>query len=256
VSFLRLDGVGKGYGVNGRRQEVLRDVSLDVARGEFVAVVGGSGTGKTTLLSILAGLLAPDRGTVAVDGRPVSGPGRDRGVVFQGYSLLPWMSVYENVALPVDQAFSGWPEARRREHTLRHIALVGLTDARDKRPAQLSGGMRQRVAVARALAMDPAVLLMDEPLGALDALTRATLQDEIARIWAADRKTVVMVTNDVDEAVLLADRIVPLVGRPAATLGRPLAVDLRRPRCRKRLSRDPHFKRIRLDVVAALQGGA
>jgi nitrate/nitrite transport system ATP-binding protein len=254
MSFLQVKGVGKGYSRRGRRTEVLRDVNLEMPRGEFVTIVGHSGSGKTTLLSVLAGLVTPDTGSLVLDGRPVTGPGPDRGVIFQNYSLLPWLSVYENVALTVDQVFSVWPAERRREHIERHIALVGLAAARDKRPAQLSGGMRQRVAVARALAMDPAVLLMDEPLGALDALTRATLQDEIARIWAHDRKTVVMVTNDVEEAILLADRIVPLVGGPGATLGPPIPVDLSRPRSRKILARDPRFKRIRVDVIEALQG--
>jgi len=184
----------------------------------------------------------------------VTGPGPDRGVVFQNYSLLPWMSVYENVFLAVDQVFPRWSAERKRAHTERSIALVNLAPARDKRPAQLSGGMRQRVAVARALAMDPAMLLLDEPLSALDALTRATLQDEIERIWEQDQKTVLMITNDVDEGILLADRIIPLSAGPGATLGPEVAVDLPRPRQRKALNHVPRFKEIRGQVIEYLLG--
>jgi nitrate/nitrite transport system ATP-binding protein len=198
---------------------------------------------------MIAGLVRPDSGLITIDGRPVEGPGPDRGVVFQNYSLLPWMSVYENVALAVDQVFAAWPKERRCQHTLKYIELVNLTPARDKRPHELSGGMRQRVSVARALAMDPAVLLLDEPLSALDALTRATLQDEIERIWRQDRKTVLLITNDVDEGILLADRIVPLSAGPGATLGPETIVDIPRPRNRKALNHDPRFKAIRGQVI-------
>ena len=225
MAFLEMDGVGKGFASAGGRTEVLRNLNLGIEKGEFVAIVGYSGAGKTTLISLIAGLLSPDVGEVRLEGRVVQGPGPDRGVVFQNYSLLPWMSVYENVRLAVDQVFPSWTAQQKREHTERYIALVNLTRARNQRPRELSGGMRQRVAVARALAMDPAVLLLDEPLSALDALTRATLQSEIERIWAADRKTVVMITNDVDEGILLADRIIPLSAGPGATLGPSVAVD-------------------------------
>jgi len=254
MAFLVMSGVRKGYGPAGRRVSVLRDIDLELEKGEFVAIVGYSGSGKTTLLSIAAGLVAPDAGQVWLDGREVTHPGPDRGVVFQNYSLLPWMTVRDNVALAVDQVFPQWSRERRGEHVDRHIAMVNLSSARDKKPAQLSGGMRQRVAVARALAMDPQVLLLDEPLGALDALTRATLQEEIARIWADDRKTVVMVTNDVDEGILLADRIVPLTAGPDATLGPPVVVDLPRPRRRKALNHVPRFKEIRGTVIDFLLG--
>jgi nitrate/nitrite transport system ATP-binding protein len=254
MAFLELRGVAKAFGAGRGRLHVLGDVDLDVERGEFVAVVGYSGAGKTTLLSLLAGLIRPDAGEITVAGRPVTGPGPDRGVVFQNYSLLPWLTVYGNVALAVDQVFPGWPAARRRAHTEAYIAMVNLTPARQKRPGELSGGMKQRVALARALAMEPEVLLMDEPLGALDALTRATLQDEIERLWERDQRTVVMVTNDVDEGILLADRIVPLSAGPAATLGPPIAVDLARPRDRKGLNHDARYREIRGQVIDYLLG--
>jgi nitrate/nitrite transport system ATP-binding protein len=254
MAFLELEDVAKGFGAGRHRVEVLRNVNLQVERGEFLAIVGYSGSGKTTLLSMIGGLVAPDAGTITLDGRTVREPGPDRGFVFQNYSLLPWLTVYENVALGVDQVFADWPLEKRRAHTLRYVELVNLTAARDKRPSQLSGGMRQRVAVARALATDPAVLLLDEPLGALDALTRATLQDEIESLWERDQKTVVLVTNDVDEAVLLADRIIPLSAGPAATLGPVIKVGLSRPRDRKALNHDPRFKEIRGQVIDYLLG--
>ncbi|WP_437493840.1 ABC transporter ATP-binding protein [Sorangium sp. So ce1014] len=254
MALLELRNVGKSYGAGATRTEVLRDIDLEIEKGEFVAVVGYSGAGKTTLMSLIAGLLQPDTGVVTLNGEAVEGPGPDRGVIFQNYSLLPWLSVYENIYLAVDQIFSSWPAEKKREHTERYIAMVKLTPARDKKPAQLSGGMRQRVAVARALAMEPEILLMDEPLGALDALTRATLQDEIARIWRATRKTVLLITNDVDEGILLADRIVPLSKGPGATLGPGVIVDLERPRDRKALNHDPRFKEIRGAVIHYLLG--
>jgi nitrate/nitrite transport system ATP-binding protein len=245
MSLLELQGVCKGYGRNGSRTEVLRDINLEIAPNEFVAIVGYSGSGKTTLMSIIAGLSLPDAGVVRVNGRQITGPGPDRGVVFQNYSLLPWMSVFDNVYLAVDQIFADWPATKKREHTQRYISLVNLGEARDKKPGQLSGGMRQRVSLARALAMDPDILLLDEPLGALDALTRATLQDEIQRIWREDQKTVVLITNDIDEALLMADRIVPLTPGPGATFGDEFPVHLDRPRDRKLLNFDPEFKRLR-----------
>jgi len=252
MAFLALESVSKGYGAPGRRTEVLAKVDLGVERGEFVAILGPSGAGKTTLISLIAGLTRPDSGTVLLAGRPVTGPGPDRGVVFQNYSLLPWMTVRENVALAVDQVFRDWPPERRLEHAERHIALVNLSASRDKRPGELSGGMRQRVSVARALATNPEVLLLDEPLSALDALTRATLQDEIEAIWEQDRKTVVLITNDIDEGILLADRILVLCAGPRASLGPEVPVDLPRPRDRKALNHDPHFARIRAQVIESL----
>jgi nitrate/nitrite transport system ATP-binding protein len=254
MALLELKNVAKGFGAPGQRAEVLEDINLEVEDGEFVAIVGYSGAGKSTLISLMAGLTKPDAGVVQLRGRAVVGPGPDRGVVFQNYSLLPWMTVFENIFLAVDAVFPQWPFARKRSHVEKHIALVNLTAAHDRRPSQLSGGMRQRVAVARALAMDPEVLLMDEPLGALDALTRATLQTEIERIWEQSRKTVVLITNDVDEGLLLADRIIPLSAGPRATLGPSIRVDIPRPRDRKALNHEACFRRARNHLIEYLLG--
>ena len=249
MALVELSNVKKGYGKGRARTDVLAGVDLAIEEGEFVAVVGYSGSGKTTLVSLVAGLIEPDGGVIRVLGEQVKGPGRDRGVVFQNYSLLPWLSAFENVLLAVEQVFPDLAPEERRERVRRYLELVGLGAARDKRPSELSGGMRQRVAVARALSMDPAVLLLDEPLGALDALTRATLQSEIERIWRADRKTVLLITNDVDEGILLADRIVPLSGGPGAALGPGIRVDIERPRDRRAMNHDPRFKAIRAQVI-------
>jgi nitrate/nitrite transport system ATP-binding protein len=232
----------------------LSDINLSIEEGEFVAIVGYSGAGKTTLISMVAGLTSPDSGSVMLNGKPVTGPGPDRALVFQNYSLLPWLSVFENVHLAVEQVFPDWPRAKQLAHTEKYIAMVNLTPARLKKPSELSGGMKQRVSVARALAMDPQVLLMDEPLGALDALTRATLQDEVENIWERDKKTVLLITNDVDEGILLADRIIPLSAGPRATLGPAVKVELDRPRDRKAINHDPRFKEIRNRVIGYLLG--
>jgi nitrate/nitrite transport system ATP-binding protein len=249
MAFVELSKVYKGFGKTSARSEVLRDVNLEIEQGEFVAIVGFSGAGKTTLVSLIAGLTQPDQGTVMVGGKKITGPGTDRGVVFQNYSLLPWLSAHDNIALAVDQAFPQASSAERKARVERYLSLVGLGAAGHKRPKELSGGMRQRVALARALAMDPGMLLLDEPLGAVDALTRGTLQNEIARIWQADKKTVLLITNDVEEGILLADRIIPLSAGPSATLGPSVTVDLERPRDRRELVRDPRFRAIRTEVV-------
>ena len=250
MAFLELKNVSKGFGGH----SVLSNVNLSIEEGEFVAIVGYSGQGKTTLISLIAGLLKPDQGEVTLEGKVVTGPGPDRGLVFQNYSLLPWLNVYENIALAVNQVFPQWDAEKRRVHVEKHIAMVKLSHAKDRLPKQLSGGMRQRVSVARTLAIDPRILLLDEPLGALDALTRATLQDEIAGIWQSDRKTVVLITNSVDEALLLADRIIPLTIGPGATLGKAVPVQLDRPRDRTALNHDPEFKRLRALVTNQLLG--
>jgi nitrate/nitrite transport system ATP-binding protein len=249
MPFLELKNVSKGFGPSGARSVVLKDINLAIDKGEFVAIVGFSGAGKTTLISLIAGLLKSDLGTITLNDLEVTEPGPDRGIVFQNYSLLPWLTVYENIYLAVDQLFPNWSAAKKQQHVERHIAMVNLTPAREKRPRELSGGMRQRVSVARALAMDPQVLLLDEPLSALDALTRATLQDEISRIWQENRKTVVLITNDPDEGIYLADRIIPLSSGPGATLGPPIRIDIPRPRDRKALNHNRRFKEIRREVI-------
>ncbi|MBK8176768.1 MAG: ATP-binding cassette domain-containing protein [Rhodospirillales bacterium] len=252
MAFLELRGLSKSYGTGASRIDVLNDIDLAIDRGEFLAIVGFSGSGKTTLVSAIAGLIAPDAGQILVEGKPVTGPGPDRGVVFQNYSLMPWLSVYGNVALAVDTVFARWPKDRRDAHIRKYIGMVGLSHAIDRRPAELSGGMRQRVAVARALAMGPEILLLDEPLSALDALTRAKLQDEIEGIWERERKTVVLITNDVDEAILLADRIIPLNPGPRATLGPTFQVPLERPRDRTAMNHSQAYKSLRKQITEYL----
>jgi nitrate/nitrite transport system ATP-binding protein len=252
MSFFDLNDVGKTF-VNGvTRTEVLTGVNLHIKEGEFVAIVGFSGSGKSTLISLMAGLTKPNCGSITLRGKPVTGPGPDRGVVFQNYSLLPWLTVFGNIALGVDQVFSDWSSDKRKEHVEKYIKMVNLFEASHKRPHELSGGMRQRVSVARALAMNPEILLLDEPLSALDALTRSNLQNQIAQIWEQDKKTVLMITNDVDEGILLADRIIPLQPGPNATLGPAFEVSLPRPRDRKALNHDPEFQRIRNEVTKYL----
>ena len=248
MPILELHEVSKSFGST----HVLSNISLSVESGEVVVIVGFSGAGKSTLMSLLAGLERPDQGQVLFRDRPVVAPGPERGMVFQNYSLLPWLTAYENVALAVDHVFSDWPKEKREAQTERFISMVGLDHARDRKPAQLSGGMRQRVSLARALAADPEVLLMDEPLSALDALTRATLQEGLERIVRTSGKTIVLVTNDVDEAILLGDRIIPLSAGPAATLGPEFPITLARPRERRALNHEPEFRRVRTDVVEYL----
>ena len=256
AAFLELRGVHKSYENAAKKTStsVLKDINLSVEEGELLAIVGYSGAGKSTLVQIIAGLLKADGGSVELRGKPITGPGPDRGVVFQGDSLLPWLTTYDNVFLAVDRVFPRFTPEQKRARTERYLELVKLKDAHHKRPHELSGGMRQRVAVARALAQDPQVLLMDEPFSALDALTRATLQDEIERIWREDGKTGVLITNDVDEAILLADRIMPLGAGPGATLGPEVKVQIARPRDRKAINHDPAFKAVRNTVINYLIG--
>ena len=249
LPFLELAGVSKSFGEGAAKSEVLSEIDLSVREGEFLAIVGFSGSGKTTLINMIAGLIDADEGSIQLDGKPIDGPGPDRGVVFQSYALLPWLTVLENVQLAVDAVFSDASKADREARARRYVEMVGLGEAHWKYPRELSGGMRQRVSVARGLAMDPKILLLDEPLSALDALTRATLQTEIEQIWAADKKTVVLITNDVDEAILLADRIIPLRPGPRASLGPSFDVPLARPRDRTAVNDDPQFKKIRNEIT-------
>lgn len=251
-SLVSLNNVCKSYGEGKERVSVLKDINLDIKEGEFIAIVGFSGSGKTTLVSLIAGLIQADSGRLLKSAEPIAGPGPDRGVVFQNYSLMPWLTVYENVALAVDAIFKDWSPEQRRAHTEKYVNMVNLGRAMDKRPAELSGGMRQRVNVARALAANPDILLLDEPLSALDALTRGNLQDEILQIWDQEKKTVILITNDVDEAIYMADRVIPLNPGPDATFGPDFHIDIERPRDRTALNHNEEFKRLRAEITRYL----
>lgn len=252
MAILELNNVSKSFGAGSSKIDVLSDINLKVNDGEFLAIVGFSGSGKTTLIDLITGLLFPDAGEVLLKGKKITGPGPDRGVIFQNYSLLPWLSVYSNVKLAVSEVFPKMSKKEMEDHISSYINMVNLTPARDKRPNELSGGMRQRVSVARALAMNPEVLLMDEPLSALDALTRGTLQEEIIKIWSRDKKTAILITNDVDEGILMADRIIPLTPGPKATLGPEFKIPFERPRDVTKINRDEQYKRLRNDILEYL----
>ena len=246
MTVLELKDVSKSYG----ETAVLKDINLSVQEGEFLVLLGFSGTGKTTLINLMAGLERPSKGSVTYKGKEITEPSPERGVIFQSYSLMPWLTVSGNVGLAVDTIFPSLPRAERAAKVAHYVDMVGLSHAANRRPAELSGGMRQRVNVARALAMDPEMLLLDEPLSALDALTRANLAEEIERIWEADQKTCVLITNDVDEAILLADRIIPL--NPNGTLGEAFTVTIPRPRDRNAMNSDATFKALRAQVTGYL----
>lgn len=247
-----MENVNIGFGPESDRTEVLKDVNLKVEQNEFVSIIGFSGSGKSTLIGLLSGLLKPDDGIYLFKGRESTEPGPERGIMFQNYSLLPWLSVYGNIELAVKQVFPEKSKAERKEHVEHYIEMVNLTPATQKKPHELSGGMRQRVSLARTLSTQPDVMLLDEPLSALDALTRANLQDEIIRIWEEDKKTVVLITNDVDEAVLMADRIIPLSPGPGATLTENYNVELDRPRDRTTLNHNPQFIELRNSITQSL----
>jgi nitrate/nitrite transport system ATP-binding protein len=251
-AYLKLDNVSLGYGPEGHRTEVLKNVNLAVEENEFVAIIGFSGSGKSTLVNLMAGLATPDQGEVTIHGKRVTGPGPDKGIVFQNYSLLPWLTVFGNIELAVARVFPKLNKSERRDLVMHYIKMVGLSHAVERRPAALSGGMRQRVSLARTLAIKPDVLLLDEPLSALDALTRSNLQDEILRIWDQEKKTVVLITNDVDEAVLLADRIIPLTVGPGATLADSIPVNIPRPRNRTELNHLPAFRELKSHTTQLL----
>jgi nitrate/nitrite transport system ATP-binding protein len=251
--YLDISGVGIEFDTNGKKFRALQKVNLKLEKGEFVSLIGHSGCGKSTVLNIVAGLLRATEGGVCLAGREVCEPGPDRAVVFQNHSLMPWLSVYDNVALAVDQVFrKSKSRAERKEWIQHNLRQVNMEHAMDKLPGEISGGMKQRVGIARCLAMQPRVLLMDEPFGALDALTRAQLQDTLMRIQADLGNTVMMITHDVDEAVLLSDRIVMMTNGPAATIGEVLLVRLDRPRDRLALAEDREFVHLRQQVLEFL----
>ncbi|RIA36199.1 nitrate/nitrite transport system ATP-binding protein [Ectopseudomonas oleovorans] len=251
--FVELTGVSKHFDTKKGRFQALSNVNLSIARGEFVALIGHSGCGKSTVLNLIAGLLDANEGGLICNGREIDGPGPERAVVFQNHSLLPWMTCFGNVYLAVERVFGEHEnKAQLKARTEQALNMVGLAHAMHKHPNEISGGMKQRVGIARALAMEPKVLLMDEPFGALDALTRAHLQDELLRIVGETQSTVVMVTHDVDEAVLLSDRIVMMTNGPAATVGEILTVELPRPRDRLALANDPQYHAYRTAVLEFL----
>ena len=248
--YLKFEQIGMSFRRGQMATEVLRDVNLRIERGEFVSLIGHSGCGKSTLLNILGGLLKSTSGEVFLEGQVVDEPGPDRAIVFQNHSLLPWLTVYGNIAIAVDKVFGGTKsKAERHDWVMHNLELVQMAQAKDKRPHEVSGGMKQRVGIARALAMQPKVLLMDEPFGALDALTRAHLQDSVMEIHARLGNTVMMITHDVDEAVLLSDRVVMMTNGPAATIGEILDVPLARPRNRVELAEDPTYMHCRKAVL-------
>jgi nitrate/nitrite transport system ATP-binding protein len=251
--YLKIDHVDKSFQRGSRETEVLKDVTLSIGSGEYVSIIGHSGCGKSTLLNIVAGLLPVTRGAVLLENREVNEPGPDRAVVFQNHSLLPWLTVYQNVKLAVDKVFASTrSRAERHDWTTHNLELVQMAHAKDKRPAEISGGMKQRVGLARALAMEPKVLLLDEPFGALDALTRAHLQDSVMAIHQKLGNTVLMITHDVDEAVLLSDRIVMMTNGPAARIGEVLEVPLARPRRRLELAANATYLKCRQRVLEFL----
>lgn len=250
TKYIDIQGVAQTFKTKKGLFPALRDINLTVAKGEFVALIGHSGCGKSTLLNLIAGLTTPTSGVLLCADKEIAGPGPERAVVFQNHSLLPWLTCFENIYLAVERVFgASESKAQLKQRTHDALALVGLTAAAQKRPGEISGGMKQRVGIARALSMEPKVLLMDEPFGALDALTRAKLQDELLEIVAKTQATVVMVTHDVDEAVLLSDKIVMMTNGPAATIGEVLAVELPRPRNRVALADDPRYQRYRKAVI-------
>ncbi len=251
--YLKLDYIGKSFSRGGKVSEVLRDIRLTIDEGEFVSIIGHSGCGKSTLLNLVAGLTPVSSGAVLLENREVNAPGPDRAVVFQNHSLLPWLSVYGNVALAVTKVFRG-RKSKAEQHAwiMENLDLVQMAHAADKRPGEISGGMKQRVGIARALSMEPKILLLDEPFGALDALTRAHLQDQLMEIHARLGNTMIMITHDVDEAVLLSDRIVMMTNGPAATIGEVLTVPLPRPRERLALASDRTYLRCREAVLKFL----
>ncbi|MEM9015741.1 MAG: ABC transporter ATP-binding protein [Verrucomicrobiota bacterium] len=249
MAYIELNNVSVGFGSGTNRTEVLEDINLHMEKGEFVAILGYSGTGKSTIMNLIAGLIKPDKGEVIVNGEKVDGPNPDRGLVFQNYSLLPWFDVYKNVGLAVDEVFQDNDYKSKDAMIRKAIDRVNLSDALHKKPGELSGGMRQRNSVARTLSMNPDVLLLDEPLSALDALTRSVIQDQILGIWKELGQTIILITNDVDEGLYMADRIIPLSVGPPATLGPETKVDFDRPRDRKEITTGTTYQPLRQEVI-------
>jgi len=257
--YLHIDAVAKDFLIGRDRVTAVRDVTLEVKRGEFVAFIGHSGCGKSTVLNMVAGVYPPSSGGIRVGGRPVCAPGPDRAMVFQSYSLLPWLTVEDNVFQAVDAVFDGQMTQRdKRARTERFLRMVNLWEHRMKRPAEISGGMRQRTAIARAFAVKPDVLLLDEPFGALDALTKGTLHDELLALWRGDgrRQTILMVTHDIDEAIYLADRVMVMTDGPAATIREVIPIPLSRPRNKHSTLHDPRFLELKERLFSLLQGDA
>lgn len=252
MAYLELNNIYKTYGEGENATEVLSDINLSIDEGEFVAIVGFTGSGKTTLVNLINGLLKPTSGEVLFKGAAVVDTSHERGVIFQNYSLLPWLTVGQNVYMAVKEAFPKEDKATLKKRVSDYVEMVSLSPAINKRPKELSGGMRQRVAVARALAMNPEMIIMDEPLGALDALTRGNLQDEILNIWSKDKRTALLITNDVDEGIYMADRIIPLKPGPNATLGPEFKIDIERPRDKTALNDNPNYKKTRNAIIEYL----
>jgi nitrate/nitrite transport system ATP-binding protein len=244
-NFLVIEGVSKIYPTSEGPHTVLDGVDLKVREGEFVCIIGHSGCGKSTLLNMVSGFNTPTDGVVLLQDKPITEPGPDRMMVFQNYCLLPWLSVFDNVYLAIDSVFPKKPQAEKRAIAREHLAMVGLTEAADKKPNQLSGGMKQRVAIARALSIRPQVLILDEPFGALDAITREELQEELLQIWREHQVTVLMITHDIDEALFLADRVVMMTNGPAAHIGEILNIPFSRPRNRRQIMEDPEYYDLR-----------
>ncbi|GFE70011.1 nitrate ABC transporter, ATPase subunits C and D [Chroococcus sp. FPU101] len=244
-AFLKIDNVSKIYPTPKGPYTVLDGVNLTVNEGEFICVIGHSGCGKSTLLNMVSGFADATHGTVRLKGKDIVEPGPDRMVVFQGYALLPWLTVFENVYLAVDSVYPNKLEAEKRAIVKEHLALVGLSEAAEKKPPQISGGMKQRVSIARALSIRPEVLILDEPFGALDAITKEELQEELLKIWQDHRCTVLMITHDIDEALFLADRLVMMTNGPSANIGEILNIPFPRPRDRDRIMEDPEYYNLR-----------
>jgi bicarbonate transport system ATP-binding protein len=243
--LLRFEGLGKIYPTPKGPATILENINLDVAQGEFICVIGHSGCGKSTLLNMVSGFATPTSGAVLLNGKPIQKPGPDRMVVFQGYALLPWLTAYENVYLGIDSVKPNLAKVEKHAITMEHLELVGLTTAAEKKITQISGGMKQRVAIARALAIRPEVLILDEPFGALDAITKEELQEELLKIWNTQKCTVLMITHDIDEALFLADRLVMMTNGPAASIGEVLPIPFVRPRSREDIMEDPLYYELR-----------